>query len=406
MKLMLLLDVWIILHAQEVFMNYKKSCFGSDSEDSYDSSVDGIFPVGCTVQLKCQYYDCMAKGNNTFLYIEINNAELNKSVNVLARSGCDVEVLIADVTMDFDDVRVVCKDLLHPEAYRTRSLTIGYPPVEPENLTLIHSSNFLRLTFDKVKTGRELNDELTQWTIAYLWSDDTCSCSSVEEESRIVTCTIILQNAVDDGSHSDNCLSNVYKPILFIISAENKFGKMEISKSFSLLDYIHPPTNSRGLRHQQLRSTCVGRGPGGDLLQARRRRHIVFPPPVSIRAYTVQLFAVTVLGARSSKYSTVHLTPLKDSKSLFCFRIMMQSDVQIEITSILRLYPPHLLASRLVYLRTQTVSWWVCHVRLNNRMAALPPVGSSGTDPLTTDMQVFQDTIDDSLYFHCSCVAR
>lgn len=106
-------------------MNYKKSCFGSDSEDSYDSSVDGIFPVGCTVQLKCQYYDCMAKGNNTFLYIEISNAELNKSVNVLARSGCDVEVLITDVTMDFDDVRVVCKDLLHPQAYRTRSLTIG-----------------------------------------------------------------------------------------------------------------------------------------------------------------------------------------------------------------------------------------------------------------------------------------
>lgn len=109
-----------------VFINYKKSCFGNESsEDSYDSSVEGVFPVGCTVQVKCQYYDCPAKRNNSFIYIQLNNAELNRSVSLLARSECDVEALINDVTKDFDSARVECKDLLYPSEARSRSLTIG-----------------------------------------------------------------------------------------------------------------------------------------------------------------------------------------------------------------------------------------------------------------------------------------
>ncbi|XP_025110993.1 uncharacterized protein LOC112574264 [Pomacea canaliculata] len=124
---LIFLDLWIILSAQiakgpssnwekpKVFINYKKSCFGNESsEDSYDSSVDGFFPVGCTVQVKCQYYDCTAKRNNSFIYIQLNNAELNRSVSLLARSECDVEALITDVTKDFNSARVECKDLLNP----------------------------------------------------------------------------------------------------------------------------------------------------------------------------------------------------------------------------------------------------------------------------------------------------
>ncbi|KAK7485268.1 hypothetical protein BaRGS_00023519, partial [Batillaria attramentaria] len=44
------------------------------------------------------------------------------------------------------------------------------PPVVPQNLTLVfRPRRSLRLLLDKVKDGRELNDENTEWEVHYLW---------------------------------------------------------------------------------------------------------------------------------------------------------------------------------------------------------------------------------------------
>lgn len=66
---------------------------------------------------------------------------------------------------------------------------------------------------------------------------DTCNCS-IKEDSRNVTCTIVVTGTPDDdGYYGDNCLGNLHNETPFTIKAVNKFGMIEISKSFYVTDY-------------------------------------------------------------------------------------------------------------------------------------------------------------------------